>query len=408
MFCLHMTEKIISLPSAELVKASDAPYMLEKVRPAWQAKSLIERVKKLLDIDPSSACQRLLNAAIHDLREKVLIAGLDIAGEAARQNSLPHVSKAEDLENYSTAKLIDLAYRIGLLSRPEWRRVHRCYEIRRDLEHEDDEYEAGVEDCIYIFKTCVEVVLARDPIHVLRVTDVKALIEQAVPAVPSASLLQDYERAPQPRQEEISKFLVSIATDKAQSDVVQQNAYALITAMASLTLNSVKLSLAAHIQEKINRQTGLDRRTARVAIASGIFPYLKQSHREDFFEEVFAQMEKVSYRWSAYSEHGELLRSFSEFGGLFHCPPSSREKILKFLVLLYIGEPGGRTSYGNVRHVYYSNSGAPLAAELIKSAGSSIAEEVRQLSMDSDIKFLISDQHVARRFEGLLDQIEPM
>jgi hypothetical protein len=23
-----------------------------------------------------------------------------------------------------------LAYRIGLLSRPEWRRVHRCYEIR--------------------------------------------------------------------------------------------------------------------------------------------------------------------------------------------------------------------------------------------------------------------------------------
>lgn len=403
-----MSDKLIPLPSAELVKASEAPFMLDKVRPAWQAKSLIERVKKLLDVDPSSACQRLLNAAIHDLREKISIAGMDIAGEAARQNGLPNVSKAEDLENYPTAKLIDLAYRIGLLSRPEWRRVHRCYEIRRDLEHEDDEYEAGVEDCIYIFKTCVEVVLARDPIHVLRVTDVKALVEQASPVAPSASLLQDYERAPQPRQEEISKFLVAIATDKAQSDVVQQNAYALLTAMAPLTQNPVKLSLAAHLQEKVTRQTGLDRRTARVAIAAGIFPYLKQSHRDDFFGEVFAQMEKVGHRWTAHPEHGELLRTFAEFGGLFHCPPASRVKILKFLVLLYIGEPGGRTNYGNVRHVFYSNSGAPLAAEIIKGAGGSIADEVRQLRTDKDLKYPLSDQHVARRFENLLDQIEPL
>jgi len=249
-----MSDSLIPLPSAELIKASDAPYMLDKIRPAWQAKSLIDRVRKLLDVDPSSACQRLLNAAIHDLREKVLIAGLDIAGEAARQNALPPVSKPEDIENYPAAKLIDLAYRVGLLARPEWRRVHRCYEIRRDLEHEDDEYEAGVEDCIYIFKTCVEVILARDPIHVLRVTDVKALVEQATPAAPSAALLQDYERAPQPRQEEISKFLIAIATDKAQSDVVQQSAYALLTAMSPLTLNPVKLSLAAHFQEKIDRK----------------------------------------------------------------------------------------------------------------------------------------------------------
>ncbi|MCW2957193.1 MAG: hypothetical protein JWO69_2062 [Thermoleophilia bacterium] len=109
-----MTDKLIPLPSAELIKASEAPFMLGKVRPAWQARSLIERVKKLLDVDPSSACQRLLNAAIHDLREKVSIAGLDIAAEAARQNGLPPVSKSEDVENYPTAKLIDLAYRIGL------------------------------------------------------------------------------------------------------------------------------------------------------------------------------------------------------------------------------------------------------------------------------------------------------
>ena len=43
-----MSDKLIPLPSAELIKASEAPFMLDKVRPAWQAKSLIERVKKLL------------------------------------------------------------------------------------------------------------------------------------------------------------------------------------------------------------------------------------------------------------------------------------------------------------------------------------------------------------------------
>jgi hypothetical protein len=401
-----MSTKLIPLPSVELVKASDAPYLLDQVRPAWQAKSLIERVRRLIDVDPSSACQRLLNAAIHDLREKVLIAGLDIAGEAAKQNSLPAVNKAEDIENYSTAKLIDLAYRIGLLSRPEWRRVHRCYEIRRDLEHEDDEYEAGVEDCIYIFKTCVEVILARDPIHVLRVTDVKVLIEQATAVAPSATLLQDYERAPQPRQEEISKFLVAIATDKSQSDLVQQNAYSLLTAISSLTQNSVKLTLAAHLQEKINRGGTLDRRFARVASAAGVFPYLKQSHREDFFEDFFAQMERVSSRWSAHSEHGELLRTFAEFGGLQYCPPKIRKKILKWLCMLYIGEPGGRTSYGNVRNVFYSNVGAPLAAEIIASAGELVIEDLKHLRKDKDLSYPLSDQHVARRYEGLLDLVE--
>ena len=76
---------------------------------------------------------------------------------------------------------------MGLLSRPEWRRVCRCYEIRRDLEHEDDEYEAGVEDCVYIFSTCIDVVLSRDPILIVRVTDFKELIEQASSIVPDES-----------------------------------------------------------------------------------------------------------------------------------------------------------------------------------------------------------------------------
>lgn len=213
-----MTNEIVPKPNVELVRAANVPATLSKIRPQWQAKSLIERVKTLLAVDPSSACQRLLNASIHDLREKVIIAGVDIASEAAKQYRLPPVTSPDDIEHYSTSKLIDLAYRMGLLSRPEWRRVSRCYEIRRDLEHEDDEYEAGVEDCVYIFSTCIEVILSRDPIQLVRVTDFKELIEQASAIVPDQVVLEDYGRAPQKRQEEILKFLLSQALDRSTAD----------------------------------------------------------------------------------------------------------------------------------------------------------------------------------------------
>ena len=74
--------------------------------------------------------------------------------------------------------------------------------------------------------------------------------------------------------------------------------------------------------------------------------------------------------------------------------------------MLYIGEPGGRTSFGNVRHVFYSNVGAPLAAEIITSAGELVIEDLKQLRKDKDLSYPLSDQHVARRYEGLLDLVE--
>jgi hypothetical protein len=59
----------------ELVPAAGFDKLLAKVRPEWQARDLIGRVRALLPVDRSSACQRLLNAAIHDLRQKILITG---------------------------------------------------------------------------------------------------------------------------------------------------------------------------------------------------------------------------------------------------------------------------------------------------------------------------------------------
>jgi len=395
-------DELVPSPNVALVQASEVPSLLAQVRLAWQAKDLMGRVHRLLQVDPSSACQRLFNAAVHDLREKVIIAGIDIAREAAKQYKLPPVERQEDVENYSTAKLIDLAHRIGLLSRPEWRRLSRCYEIRRDLEHEDDEYEAGVEDCVYIFKTCIDVVLAKDPIHLLRVTDVKELIEQPVAVFPAPSLLEDYQHAPQPRQEEILKFLVSIALDEKQSDLVRQNAFALLTYFQPLTQNPVKLALAGHLQEKITRG-GPTRILIRVAFAASVLPYIKQAHIRDFFARTLATMQQTGTHWRAHPHHGELLRSFKEVGGLVNCPADIRLAILKWLVLTYLGETGGRTSYGHVRPVFYSDTAAPLIEELIQEAASLVAEDLSSLENDHDVQRLSRDQHIARWFQALLD-----
>ena len=395
----------VPLPTVEMVQASEAPQLLEQIRPSWKAKNLITRVHRLLQVDPSSACQRLFNAAIHDLKEKVIIAGVDIATEAAKQNKLPPINNAEDIENYTTAKLIDLSYRMGLLTRPEWRRISRCYEIRRDLEHEDDEYEAGIEDCVYIFKTCVEVVLSKDPIYLLKVTDVKDLIEKSEPVLPDETLLQDFEGAPKSRQEEIVRLLTSIALDKDQSDIVQQNAYTFLLHIEPLIHNSVKLELASEFQKRIGR-TGLNHRNARVAIASGVFPYLRKTMIKDLFESFYTEMEKIGVHWSANPQHGELLRSFREIGGLEYCPKDQREKILKWLTLTFLGERGGRTIYGNIRHVYYSNSAAPLIKKIISDAKDSIAEELKSLAKNQRVKNLCTNTHIARRYELLLDLIE--
>lgn len=284
--------------------------------------------------------------------------------------------------------------------------MSRCYEIRRDLEHEDDEYEAGVEDCVYIFKTCIEVVLAVDPIHLLRVTDVKDLIEQSSPVVPANSLLADFARAPQPRQEEICRFLISIALDKEQPDIVQQNAYTVLISLESSIHNSVKLRLADYFQKRIGR-IKLDKRHVRVAVAAGVLPYLRKTQIADFYESVYAQMERVGSHWSGNSEHGVLLRSLQEVGGMKYCPPIQRERILKWLVLTYLGEPGGKTRFGNVRHVFYSNTGAPLVRDLISSTRQLIADDLRALRSDKDVVSKCANPHIARRFEELLDLVEP-
>ncbi len=403
---MSYSNELIPAVNQEIIEASGVNELLLQIRPQWQAKNLIQRVSRILPIDPSSACQRMFNASIHDLREKIVVAGLDIAKEAASQYKLPPITKAEDVENYSTSRTIDLAYRMGLLSRPEWRRLLRAYDIRKDLEHEDDEYEAGVEDCVYIFKTCIDVVLSKDPVHLLKLTDIKEIVEKAEPVTLNEEILEEFNHAPEPRQLEIYRFLVSSALNHELPDVVRQNCYSALHTLKDLALNQVLITSAREFVERIGKR-GPNLIEARVAYASGLLPYLKQAQLRDFYGSYYAEMEKVGPDWGKYNSHGELLRNLEEIGGLDYCSEEYLDQYVEWLVLCYIGEPGGRTSWGNIRHVFYSNIGAPIALRILVNTSRKISDLVAQLEKNSKrVKHLLQDEHVARRFHTILDKVE--
>lgn len=106
---------------------------------------------------------------------------------------------------------------------------------------------------MYIFRTCVEIVLSRDPIRPLRVTEVKDIVESADDLAPSTELLEDYRNAPQPRQEAICKYLVSTALSQKDPDLVRQKCVEMLRHIEPLTQNPVRLAIAAFIQEKAGR-----------------------------------------------------------------------------------------------------------------------------------------------------------
>ena len=201
------------------------------------------------------------------------------------------------------------------------------------------------------------------------------------------------------------KFLISQTLDKDVADVVQQNAYTCISYLRPPTTPAVLVSIGAYLQKKAGRK--IDERMARVAQVAGVFVYLRKSARIGFFQGVFKDMEKVGSRWTMHGQHGELLRSFKEYGGIAACPGGPvRVAILKWLVLTYVGTRGGRTSYGNVRHVFYSNSAAPLIREIIENPAAAIRDELIELKKDRDIMRALVTEHISRRFEDLIDLVE--
>jgi len=392
--------EIVKVDVREIVESTGLPAILDRIRPEWKTKNLINRVERLLPVDPSSACQRIFNAAIHDLKEKIVVAGLDIAVLAASQNNMPSIGKPDDIERLDVSRTIHLSYYMGLLTRPEWRRLLRCYDIRRDLEHEDDEYEATPEDCLYIFMTSIDVVLSKDAIQIIKLEDVKDIVEQPSAVALSETVLDDYEHAPNPRQTEIFYFLISTALDPDSPDVVRQNSYNVLGELRQVTKKQVIIGAS---KKFFRSRTLLTDLKARVAYKSGIFPYLKKTVVKDYFDDYLKRLKAAGYSFRGHKSHGELLRGLIEVGGLEFCPSDLLPIALLWLVLCYIGEKSFG-QWAGYRKVFYSNVGAPLALEIIDACPHDIAGLAKQLGSNKRVKANCKESEaVADRFGTILD-----
>lgn len=400
-----MSGEIVVHPNAEIIASAGVPSILDNIRPQWKSRRLIERVVVLLKSDPSSACQRILNAAIQDLREKIVIAGIDIAKEAASSNKLPPINKAEDVENYSNQNIIDISHYIGFLSRPEWRRLLRCYEIRRDLEHEDDEYEAGVEDCVYIFKTAVDVVLSRDPIKIISVTDVIKQIESPNPIMLSAKSLDEYEHAQKQRQIDIQKMLIGKSLDTSSPEILKENAITCLKSLKSLTQTQAKVELGSFYQEKLSKSP-LTKEIVYVMHSSGLLGYFTKAVKIDYFSELLRIFNTTGYHWKKWSAHTELLQILINSGEFESIPTEIADGFIVWLFKCYIGEPGGYGA-GSARKVFYSDSGAPICYKIIKENADIIKLRIlNNPEIKIEIERVIENKDLQRRYDNLIDCLE--
>ena len=340
------------------------------------------------------------------MREKVIIAGIDIADQVAKDNKLPPVSSDEIvLENYATSKLIDLAYKMGLLTRPEWKKIGRVYEIRRDLEHEDDEYEADMADCMYIFKACIDIILSKDPIRPIRVTEIKDIVESPEVRMLEISVIKDYERAPYKRQDEIYKYLLSNALNANNPEITIENCISTLNSLRDITNNKVLLNNATNIISKLGRRTPTYNEV-RVYYVAGIISYFRRDTLIQFFNSFSDKLNFIGNSWKENNKHENILLELKEIGGLKHCPKECINPILTWLILCYIGESGGYGQYGGDRDVFYSNVGAPLSYKIINISKKYLGvDSILNARKNSSIIVVRcrSSKHVERRYQDIID-----
>jgi len=78
--------------------------------------------------------------------------------------------------------------------------------------------------------------------------------------------------------------------------------------------------------------------------------------------------------------------------------------ILRWLILCYVGEPGGVTRYGHRRDVFYSDSASSIIKRLVQRSGARELAIIKDLQTDREVKAALSrSRAVAQRFEDIVD-----
>ena len=99
------------------------------------------------------------------------------------------------------------------------------------------------------------------------------------------------------------------------------------------------------------------------------------------------------------------LEELEDVGGLMYCPDDVARGPLRWMVMCYIGTEGGRTRYGHVRPVFYSDAAAPIIERLMAAGGSRVLDMLKDFRDDHDVKLRLSScKDVSARYEDLLDK----
>ena len=190
-----------------------------------------------------------------------------------------------------------------------------------------------------------------------------------------------------------------------QPDLVRQNAVEVLRTLEPLTMDKVKITVAADIHESLKGQA-LQPVDVKISAAIGAVPYLKQRRVAAFFADVVAKLGKISPAWTNYGNHAETLTLIDDYGGLAVIPKNQLEPIVLWLARCYLGEKGGYGSFGRNRDVFYSDVAAPIIERLFKTAGCRVRPPLEAVMDDKRVQTAVQYKPIAWRLERLLDLTE--
>ena len=164
-------------------------------------------------------------------------------------------------------------------------------------------------------------------------------------------------------------------------------------------------------QDHIDRLATLREDRARlvvgkVAAAAGVLRYLKQRDVAQLCEFLVKRLEDVGYHWKEFSQHGRFLDDIEDLGGLLVCPPEIRARLVRWMTLCYLGEPGEYGEWGRNRKVFYSDSAVRRIEPMLSAAGLVLKDALEAALNDKHARTAVKNLYIARRAEALRDLID--